>query len=76
FDLGQLSQWLARWPWRRAKLVAHGRSNWQSANALDGQALVFRSSEWRRDSRIELIFSEPQSQAELQQGMVECLIDE
>ncbi|WP_279222638.1 CobW family GTP-binding protein [Stutzerimonas kunmingensis] len=76
FDLGQLSQWLTRWPWRRAKLVAHGRSNWQSANALDGQALVFRSSEWRRDSRIELIFSEPQSQAELQQGMVECLIDE
>ncbi|HAW63581.1 MAG TPA: cobalamin biosynthesis protein CobW, partial [Pseudomonas sp.] len=76
FDLDQLSQWLARWPWRRAKLVVHGRSGWQSANALDGQVLVFGSSEWRRDSRIELIFSEPQSQAELQQGMTACRIDD
>ncbi len=76
FDLDQLSQWLARWPWRRAKLVVHGRSGWQSANALDGQVLVFGSSEWRRDSRIELIFSKPQSQAELQQGMTSCRIDD
>lgn len=76
FDLDRLSQWLARWPWRRAKLVAHGRSGWQSANALDGQPLVFKSSEWRRDSRIELIFSKPQSQAELQQGMTACRIDD
>lgn len=74
FDLDQLAQWLSRWPWLRAKLVVHGRSGWQSANALDGQALTFKSSEWRRDSRFELIFSEPQPQAELERAMEGCRI--
>lgn len=74
FDLDRLAQWLARWPWRRAKLVVHGRSGWQSGNALDGQALVFKSSEWRKDSRMELIFSEPQPQAELESAMEGCRI--
>ena len=51
---------------QRAKLVIHGGNGWQSANAVEGQALAFRPSEWRRDSRLELIFSEPQDQLELE----------
>ena len=74
FDLGRITDWLAQWPWRRAKLVAHGDNGWQSANALDGGALVFGPSEWRRDTRIELIFAEPQPQAELERAMKGCRI--
>jgi len=74
FDVDKLGQWLGQWPWRRAKLVVHSDAGWRSANALDGQPLVFSPSEWRRDSRLELIFSEAQPQAELDQGMQGCLI--
>lgn len=74
FDVDKLVQWLGQWPWRRAKLVVHSDAGWRSANALDGQPLVFSPSEWRRDSRLELIFSEAQPQAELAQGMQGCLI--
>lgn len=74
FDLEKIAQWLAQWPWRRAKLVVHGGNGWQSANALDGDTLVFSPSEWRRDSRIELIFAEPQPQAELERAMDGCRI--
>jgi G3E family GTPase len=74
FDLDKIAQWLAQWPWRRAKLVVHGGNGWQSANALDGDTLVFSPSEWRRDSRIELIFAEPQPQAELERAMDGCRI--
>ncbi|WP_313054377.1 CobW family GTP-binding protein [Pseudomonas lopnurensis] len=76
FDLQRVAQWLAQWPWRRAKLVLHGGNGWQSANALEGHGLVFRPSEWRRDSRIELIFAEVQPQAALEQGLVACRLPE
>lgn len=62
FDCVALANWLGKLPWRRAKLVVHGEHGWQSANALDGAALVFKASEWRRDSRIELIFEQPQDE--------------
>ncbi|EWC42300.1 CobW family GTP-binding protein [Stutzerimonas stutzeri] len=74
FDLERLRHWLVQWPWRRAKLVVHGRDGWQSANALDGQPLRFSPSEWRKDSRLELIFAEPQAQQELEHGMRSCRI--
>jgi len=73
-DLDRIAQWLAQWPWQRAKLVIHGGNGWQSANAVEGQALAFRPSEWRRDSRLELIFSEPQDQLELERGLQACRI--
>ncbi|HAG19401.1 MAG TPA: cobalamin biosynthesis protein CobW, partial [Pseudomonas sp.] len=73
-DLDRIAQWLAQWPWQRAKLVIHGGNGWQSANAIEGQALAFRPSEWRRDSRLELIFSEPQDQLELERGLQACRI--
>ncbi len=75
FDRDQVAQWLAALPWRRAKLVLHGADDgWHSANALDGAALVWRASEWRRDSRLELIFAEAQDTAALQAGLAACRV--
>jgi len=76
FDLEKLEQRLAQWPWRRAKLVVNGGAGWQSANALDGEPIAFKPSEWRRDSRLELIFSTAQPQTELDQDMQGCLIED
>lgn len=75
FDLNQVARWLATLPWKRAKLVLHGTKNWVSANALDGAALEFRASEWRRDSRLELIFAEAQDQEALTLGLRRCLVE-
>lgn len=72
FDVRQVEQWLASLDWRRAKLVVHGADGWVSGNALDNAALHWQASEWRRDSRIELIFSEPQDVAALQKSLAEC----
>ncbi|MGA4472450.1 CobW family GTP-binding protein [Ectopseudomonas chengduensis] len=59
FDLEQVSRWLQSLGWRRAKAVLHGAEGWHSLNALQGQALpAWSPSEWRRDSRLELIFDQ------------------
>lgn len=58
----QVEAWLASLPWRRAKLVLQAENGeWYSANALDGAPLEWRRSEWRNDSRLELIFAEKPS---------------
>ncbi|MBK5302543.1 MULTISPECIES: CobW family GTP-binding protein [Gammaproteobacteria] len=72
FDAVLIGKWLERLEWRRAKLVIHSAEGWVSANALDNSELDWRPSEWSRDSRIELIFSEQQSVVELQKGLMEC----
>lgn len=72
FDSACVGRWLERLAWRRAKLVIHSVEGWVSANALDNSALEWQPSEWRRDSRIELIFTEPQDIESLQRGLVDC----
>ncbi|WP_460143957.1 CobW family GTP-binding protein [Pseudomonas sp. S2_A02] len=72
FDAVLIGKWLERLEWRRAKLVIHSVEGWVSANALDNSLLDWQISEWRRDSRIELIFSEPQAVPELQEGLAGC----
>jgi G3E family GTPase len=72
FDRQRLQQWLESLDWRRAKLVIHSLGGWVSANAVDNAAFAWQSSEWRRDSRIELIFSEAQDIAQLQRGLADC----
>ncbi|MGF6314780.1 CobW family GTP-binding protein [Pseudomonas frederiksbergensis] len=72
FDAVLIGKWLERLEWRRAKLVIHSAEGWVSANALDNSLLDWQVSEWRRDSRIELIFSEPQAVPELQEGLAGC----
>ncbi|MBM9486428.1 GTP-binding protein [Pseudomonas sp. ICBG1301] len=72
FDTRRLDQWLASLEWRRAKLVIHSGEGWVSANAVDNSPLSWQPSEWRRDSRLELIFSEPQDVAALQHALAAC----
>jgi len=72
FDARRIQQWLQSLDWRRAKLVIHSLDGWASANAVDNAALAWQPSEWRRDSRIELIFSEVQDVAQLQGGLTAC----
>jgi len=75
FDIGKVTAWLAGLPWQRAKLVLRGEQAWLSANAVGGEPLAFRPSEWRRDSRLELIFAEAQVKEELANGLGRGLID-
>lgn len=75
FDRDKVEAWLVALPWRRAKLVLHGADDgWYSANALDGAALAWRASEWRKDSRLELIFADAQDAAALQAGLAACRV--
>ncbi|MGY2257824.1 CobW family GTP-binding protein [Pseudomonas sp. SDO55104_S430] len=72
FDTARVAQWLSSLAWRRAKLVIHSDAEWQSVNAVDNSGLEWKASEWRQDSRIELIFSEPQEVETLQKGLDDC----
>lgn len=72
FDPERLAQWLTHLEWRRAKLVIHSRDAWMSANAVDNSPFTWQPSEWRRDTRIELIFSAPQDVAALQAELAAC----
>ena len=67
-----VQHWLAGLPWRRAKLVLHTEAGWLSGNALNGEPIRWQPSEWRRDSRLELIFAEAGDEAALQAGMAAC----
>ena len=70
----RLQAFLRTWPWRRAKGVIHSIEGWRSFNGLNGDMPVWQTSDWRRDSRIELIFDQPQSQPTLQAGLSECRV--
>ncbi|NWB88906.1 CobW family GTP-binding protein [Pseudomonas gingeri] len=72
FDTEKLQRWLSGLDWLRAKLVIHSPDGWVSANAVDNSAAQWQPSEWRRDSRIELIFAEKQEIESLKAGMVQC----
>lgn len=72
FELLRVQQWLSSLPWRRAKLVLQTNAGWLSANALNAQALHWQNSEWRKDSRLELIFSEAQDVPAMQAGFAQC----
>lgn len=72
FELMRVQLWLASLPWRRAKLVLQTNAGWLSGNALDGQPIHWQASEWRKDSRLELIFTGPQDEATLKAGLEAC----
>lgn len=74
FDLERVAQSLGGLGWRRAKLVMQGTEGWCSANALAGDALAFKPSAWRRDSRLELIFDDPQGAEMLSATIQDCRI--
>ena len=64
-----VEKWLGQWRWRRAKMVIHSTEGWQSLNALDNAMPLWKTSEWRKDSRIELIFAEAQDPQALDEGL-------
>lgn len=72
FSQQRVEAWLATLPWRRAKLILQDDDGGYSANALDGQPLRFERSAWRKDSRVELIFSQPQDEAALSAALAAC----
>jgi G3E family GTPase len=74
FDLARLEMWLQGMNWRRAKLVIQSEKGWLSGNAVAGDAVQWRASEWRRDSRLELIFMQPQDETRLQAELTACLL--
>lgn len=75
FDLAQVSRWLQNLGWRRAKAVLHGAEGWHSLNALQGHVLeAWGPSEWRKDSRLELIFDQAQDVAALSAAFANCRI--
>mgnify|MGYP007067823595 FL=1 len=74
FDLLRVQFWLTRMPWQRAKCVLHTNAGWLSGNALDGQSIHWQNSEWRKDSRLELIFTEPQDQQLLSAELAACRV--
>jgi len=71
FDTEKLQHWLSGLDWLRAKLVIHSPDGWVSANAVDNSSVQWQPSEWRRDSRIELIFAEKQEIESLKAGMAQ-----
>ena len=72
FAPAALARWLRSTGWKRAKMVIHSADGWISANALEGETLQWQVSEWRQDSRIELIFDEPQEVEALRTGLANC----
>lgn len=72
FAQQRVVDWLASLDWQRAKLVIHSADGWVSANALENAELIWQASEWRKDSRIELIFVDPQNTDQLQLGLAQC----
>jgi len=71
-DPQRIAQWLSSLDWLRAKLVIHSPGGWLSSNAVDNSPLDWQPSAWRRDSRLELIFSQPGNAERLQAGMQAC----
>ena len=73
FNAASVQIWLQSMGWRRAKLVIHSEKGWISGNGLSGSTLEWASSEWRKDSRLELIFDVPQDEDALQRTLAACL---
>lgn len=74
FELMRVQMWLMQMPWLRAKSVLHTNAGWLSGNALDGQSIQWQNTEWRKDSRLELIFAEAQDQQRLTAEFAACRV--
>ncbi len=74
FDPQKVEDWLKNKAWRRAKLVIHSPEGWRSLNALDNFIPLWKTSEWRKDSRLELIFATPQDETALDQALRAALV--
>ncbi|UYZ83224.1 CobW-like GTP-binding protein [Entomomonas sp. E2T0] len=62
FDKIKLDNWLKQYQWLRAKLVVHTNQGWLSVNAVAEDIPAWQATEWRKDSRLELIFATKQAE--------------
>ncbi|MFK0312301.1 CobW family GTP-binding protein [Pseudomonas sp. NPDC090233] len=74
FNPQALREMLEMFHWRRAKGVIHSTEGWQSFNGLNGNLPDWLASDWRKDTRIELIFDQPQSLQSLQAELDRCRV--
>ncbi len=74
FELMRVQMWLAGMAWQRAKCVLHTNAGWLSGNALDGQMIQWQNTEWRKDSRLELIFTQAQDEQQLTAELAACRV--
>jgi G3E family GTPase len=70
----RVQAFLQAWPWRRAKGVIHSTQGWRSFNGLDGVVPGWQPSDWRRDTRVELIFDQAQPEHTLQAALAACRV--
>lgn len=74
FELMRVQFWLLQMSWLRAKCVLRSNAGWLSGNVLDGQSIQWQNTEWRKDSRLELIFAEAQDQQRLTAELAACRV--
>lgn len=74
FDLQRLRKWLEAGGWQRAKMAIRGDTGWVSGNFVAGAHMEWQATQWRQDSRLELIFSTAQDVAALQRQFDACRI--
>lgn len=67
--------WLSTLTWQRAKCVLQTNAGWLSGNALDGQPIHWQNSEWRKDSRLELIFTAAHDEERLTAELSACRVN-
>lgn len=73
FNKAKLASWLEQYNWLRAKLVVQTEQGWLSYNATNDQQSLWKNSEWRKDNRLELIFTNKQAQQPLIEELLACL---
>ena len=72
FNLSALRDWLQGLGYLRAKGIVQTAEGAAACNLTPGQVIDWQPSPWRRDSRLELIFSQPQDAPALSQSLRQC----
>lgn len=75
FSLACVTKVLASLATTRAKAVIHSSEGWMSFNGVRNDRTAWQCSEWRKDSRIELIFPQAHSSEALANLFSQCLVD-
>lgn len=75
FDLLKIQTWLSCQHFNRAKAVLNTNAGWLSLNLNAEDTVHWQASEWRNDSRLELIFSSAQDQAQLSHELTFCVVE-
>ncbi|MBA1189182.1 cobalamin biosynthesis protein CobW [Pseudomonas entomophila] len=75
FSLTGITEVLTSLDTLRVKAVIHSQEGWVSFNGVGNERAPWQASEWRRDSRIELIFPQVQEAEQLGKAFSRCLVD-